>query len=316
VTRFAQRIVNPLIFRAAEVGVGDGYGTIVAYPDFSLASSGSSIITIDKQLSALPQFTSEGSSVTNSSSYGMDGRGGTRYYPPVTDAGYGGEGAIDLFNAGGTRVITDFWWSYIFTWGSTFAQNNTWDAVKKDIVHSQGGSNGTFNDPYRPIHYLDSRIDGIAPTNSMVMYPAQGTSQYFSESHPDNNVNDGDGRYDGYLAQTTGTYASKPTFAPGTWICVENHYQTTQGGSYANGVIRQKLWARGSGTPFSDLDINCPWNRDPAAPFNKEFYEIQVYGGGYFNGATITPGTNNYTESDRYIRFGVGIGPQGPPSDF
>lgn len=288
-------------------------GTIGGYEDLTLASH--NIYTVDLAIQDYPLFTSEGGSVSYNAAYGIDGRPGVRCFPPTTSAGYGAMGAFELFRGGGTANFTNFYMRWCMQVRADYAANNDFDAVKYCIIHSQGGPNSTASDPIRPMSYIDSRLPGIAPENSCFICPAQGTSRYFSESHPGDQVFDGDGRCDFYFGQSATTYAGKRVIAPTDWVCVEMWCESDQTGSFPNGLIRQRVTAR-DGTVLSDLDTTMTWQHDPAVPFTKYFYEVQVLGG-YYNGETTSAGADNCTAIDRYVTFAKNQTDfLGPPTGF
>lgn len=302
-----------LVLRSSSAVGGDGVmGTIGDYAGLTLASN--DIYTVDLFEQDYPVFDNGDGAVTYGAAYGIDGRPGVRCYPPDATGEYAALGSFSLFNAGGSSNFTNFYLRWCMQVGATYAANNTFDAVKYVIVHSQNAGTGG-SDPIRPIMYLDSRLSGIAPTDSLVMYPAQGTTQYFSESHPTNAVNDGDGRYDFYWGQSATTYLGKRVIAPTDWVCCELWCESASTGTYPDGNIRLKQTAR-DGTVLSDLDTSMTWDHDPSAPLTKYFYEVQVLGG-YYNGGTTTAGADNYTAIDRYVTFAKNQTDfLGPPTGF
>lgn len=292
-------------------GSGD-LGDVVAYAAFSLATTGLKSIDLSQ---TFPAYVGGDASVTYNSAWGVGGGGGVRCFPPATSGEYSGIGQLNLFNAGGSVNFTNLYMRWCVQIGSAWAANNEFDAVKHLILWSSGGPNSTANDPERPMCYLDSRNGdlGIAPTDSTVLVPAQGTSKYNSESFTGSNVYDGNNRFDFYFGQSATTAGGKRVLAPSDWVCVELLCESAQTGSYANGVIRQRVTAR-DGTVLSDLDP--PWNWDAASPFTKYFTHVDVLGG-YYNGLTTEAGANNYIAMDRYLSFERdGNTFRGPPPGF
>lgn len=287
-------------------------GTIGDYAGLSLATYDT--YTVDLAEQDYPTFVTEGGSVTYNAAYGIDGRPGVRCFPPTTNAGYGAIGGFNLFNAGGSNNFTNFYIRWCMQVGAAYAENNDFDAVKYCIIHSQNAGTGG-SDPIRPMCYIDSRLSGIGPTGGAFICPAQGTNRWFSESHPTSAFFDGDGRADFYFGQSDTTYNSKTVVGPSNWVCVEMWCESAQTGSWPNGLIRMRVTAR-NGTVLSDLDSSMGWQHDPSAPYTKYFYEVQVLGG-YYNGATTTAGSNNYTAIDRYVTFAKNVTDfLGPPTGF
>lgn len=189
-------------------------------------------------------------------------------------------GQFGLLASQGT--FYDFSLSFELKVGALWAANNDGDACKMVILWSGSG-------PTRPMLYLDSRLSGIGPTDSCFLCPAQGTTRYFSTSHPTNAFFDGDGRADFYFGQSATTYAGKRVLAPSDWVNVDMHCNSRQDDGFANGVIRMVVTAR-DGDVLSD--IAAPWNHDAGASFNQAFNNIDVLGH-YLNFATGTYSTEN-----------------------
>lgn len=297
----------------AAVGGGGAMGTIGNYAGLSLATY--DIYTLDLAEQDYPTYVDGDAAVTYNAAYGIDGRAGVRLYPPYGSGFYGALGGFNLFNAGGSNNFTNFYLRWCMQVRADYAAANDYDAVKYCIIHSQNAGTGGA-DPIRPIMYFESRLGANGPTGGSTFYPAQGTTQYFSESYPTNAVFDGDGRFDFYWGQSATTYNGKTVVAPTDWVCIEVWCESAQTGALPNGLIRQRITAR-DGTVLSDLDSTMGWQHDASAPFTKYFYEVQVLGG-YYNGVSTASNTgDNCTAIDRYVTFAKNQTDfLGPPTGF
>lgn len=290
-------------------------GTIGDYAGLSLAST--DIYTVDLAEQDYPTAVSPDASVTYNAAYGIDGGPGVRCFPPTTTGTYSALGNFDLFNAGGTANFTNFYARWCMQVGADFSDNNTFDRVKQSIFWASGGPNSTASDPIRPIMYLETRLAdlAIAPAGYCVLYPAQGTTGYLSESNPADAYS-GAGLFDYYFGPSDTTYLGKTVIGPTNWVCCELWCESDSTGEYPDGNIRLRATAR-DGTILSDLDVAMPWDHDPAAPLTKYFDTAELIGAGYFNGPTTTPGADNYVAIARYVTFAKNqTAFLGPPTGF
>lgn len=293
---------------------GGDLGNVVSYANFSIGNSG--MQTLDLSEADYPVFTTGDASVTGNASYGI-GRYGVRCFAPNTSGEYSAIGQIDLFNSGSPSTVRAMYMRWCINIGTAWAANNTFDAVKHCIL--------LFGSPTstRPMLYLDSRNGGlgIAPVNSVVISPAQGTNKRFCEDYPAFQVFDGNNRFDFYMDDGTATTVTdpsnshvRPVLASTEWVCIE-WLVDSRAATSPNGLIRMRC-TRQDGTILSDIDESMPWDEDEAAVFEEAITMVDVLGG-YYNNFSSSGSADNYIAIDRYVSFEANRTTfAGPPPGF
>lgn len=257
-----------------------------------------------------------------------------KMFPPtIADAG-SGFGSIDFWkNASKVVRQMNIRWEYQLS--SAFCANSV-NHPKFIIVRSYANFNTGDQPSYRPMMFLENMQESGNPTididDTLFLCVAQNTFRMFSSTNivPGPTTADiVDGGPTGpatycsmrqpfYHAATSGADGvGNPILPVSEIVCLEMRINTQATTDEPNGVVAFRLYRRNGQT----FERGIAWTYHPGYPMETYIADIDMFGGGYFNGANPSD-PNLWSKMGRRITLGFNYQPLvgrawiGPPTGF
>lgn len=321
---------------SASVGGGGGDNDGLIITDFAnFDPDDAQIISVDVN-DTLPFTASTGASVTFDDEAWWNGTTGvcTMVPPTISDA-YSGISGINLWkNATKDNKQINIRWEYMVS--TAFCQDGINHPKFMILRVYPNFSVGTPGTPMRPMLFLENMQESGNPSidldDTLFMCVSQGTERMFSST----NITPGpelDDRVDGgsigpatycsmpqpfYHRATSGTDGSgNPILASTEIVCIEQRVNVVATAGEPAGIHAVRVYRR-NGQVF---ERGAAWNWGTGYTLDGYIADIDVFAGGYYNGANSAD-PNLWTKCGRRITFGFNLQPTvgrawlGPPTGF
>jgi hypothetical protein len=301
---------RPVDGAGPKLDAGPTSGHVGTYAGLNLQAH--AIYSIDMALKDYPQWTAHptsGEVRVHETGTWWDGGDALRTHPPTEGDRGSGIGSIANLWRNATFVIREL--NFRFEWqaGPEFCSRTNSNLPKFVIAHSTRTLNPAADAVDRPMLYLAEMDSSDNPAfnraDTLALCPAQGTVRSFSiDPYSENGTYYPNQVQSLYFADNGGTFQGKPVVGSNQIVTIEMRMLCISTPTHPRGLIAVRTYLR-NGQVF---ERGCPWNWNTNSLLNVSYlYEIQMFGGGYYNRANVYH-PNNYTRVGGLITLAANYG--------